>query len=146
LDVDVAFAGQTSSAVALGGSALLAGAALLCSALVAFRSLRRMSGLQEDRLIDYDIYQYSRNPQNVDWAMVLLGISVIGRPGGGLLLTALFCLIFRLHLPFEEELLHEVLGLDYDRYCAQTGRYFGLPREPAKTGHEEGDGHNDSNA
>jgi protein-S-isoprenylcysteine O-methyltransferase Ste14 len=134
-----------AAVAALGGTALLAGAALLCSALAAFRSLRRMSGLQEDRLIDYGIYRYSRNPQSVGWAMVLLGISIIGRSGARLLLTALSCLIFRLYLPFDEHHLHEVSRLEYERYCGRTGRYFGLPGKPAKTGHEEGGGHNDSN-
>ena len=114
-------------AVVVGSTTVLTGLAMSIAAVAAFRSVRRMSGLQEDSLVDNGIYRYSRNPQNVGWAMVLLGISIIGRSGMGLLLTALFWLLFRLYLPFEERHLHDVFSVEYERYSARTRRYLGFP-------------------
>lgn len=56
----------------------LLGALLFGLAVYQFRSLSRMSGQKEDDLITGGVYRYSRNPQNVGWLLLLLGVSLLG--------------------------------------------------------------------
>jgi protein-S-isoprenylcysteine O-methyltransferase Ste14 len=117
--------------LALGGGLTLCavGAVVHMSAAVAFRSLRRMSGLDTSRLVTEGIYSWSRNPQIVGWTLVLLGLALVLGSTMVLLLTAVFWLSFRLYLPLEEELLTRIFGDAYETYSKRTHRYFGPPGE-----------------
>jgi len=112
------------------------GAAVYVSAAAAFRSLKRMSGVETTRLVTEGIYRWSRNPQAVGWALVLVGLGLIRESAAVLLLAAVFWLSFRLYLPLEEELLRRIFGDAYETYLRRTHRYFGFPRSVAQKEHD----------
>lgn len=120
--------------LAYGGGFLLVvvGAALYLSAAAAFHSLERMSGLDTKRLVTEGIYRWSRNPQTVGWALVLVGLGLVRESAMVLILAIVFWLSFRLYLPLEEELLGRVFGDAYEMYVRRTHRYFGFPRGMAQ--------------
>ncbi len=117
-------------AAAIGGGALLgAGALLYGTARLQFRSFRLTWGLSTDRLVTDGVYAWSRNPQSVGWALVLLGAGLMGRSGSTLALAVLYwtsCLVW---VPLEEHALHDQLGKHYDDYRKRVPRYFGVPRD-----------------
>ncbi len=111
-----------------GASLVIVGAVLYLGGIGAFGSFKRKSGLDSSRLVTTGIYAWSRNPQNVGWALFLLGFGVAARSGVALLLAGLFWLAFRSYLPLEEEVLRQRFGSEYEKYCKRVRRYFG----PAK--------------
>ena len=104
---------------------MIVGAVLYLAGIGAFGSFKRMSGLDSSRLVTTGIYAWSRNPQNVGWALFLLGFGVAARSGVALLLAGLFWLAFRSYLPLEEEMLRQRFGSEYEKYCKRVRRYFG---------------------
>lgn len=104
---------------------LIAGLTLVLAGIFSFRSIRRMSGLDTNVLITAGVYRYSRNPQNVGWGLVLLGIALLGNSGLALLLAAMFWLMFRIYVPLEEKYLEEIFGESYREYTTSVSRYFG---------------------
>ncbi|MFQ6059217.1 MAG: methyltransferase family protein [Anaerolineae bacterium] len=119
--------GKTVS-VAIGGVFLFFGLALSVAGIITFRSFKRMSGLEANKLVTSGIYRWSRNPQNVGWGLVLLGIALIGRSAIALILVALFGLVLHVYLVLvEEEYLEQVFGEEYRRYRSRTSRYLGWP-------------------
>jgi len=116
------------------GAVLIGVGAVMCAAgVVSFHSFQRMSGMDTSRLVTGGIYAWSRNPQNVGWALALLGIAVWGRSGLALLLTVLFWAIFRIYVPVEEAFLESVFGDEYRAYRARSHRYFGPPRRSGES-------------
>ncbi len=117
--------------VSIAGGLLLMGLGgwIYLSAVSAFRSMRRLSGLDTTALITNGMYRYSRNPQTVGWMLVLLGAAVLSASGMVLLLGALFWISFRLYLPLEEALLERLHGRAYRAYRARTRRYLGVQRQ-----------------
>jgi protein-S-isoprenylcysteine O-methyltransferase Ste14 len=112
----------------VAGTLLLgAGALLFLGGIVSFGSFRRMSGLNTSRLVTTGAYRWSRNPQNVGWALFLAGIALVGRSGFALLMTAVFWATFRVYLSAEEEFLERTFGEAYRDYRASTHRYLGPP-------------------
>lgn len=119
-----------STSVALGLALLLLGLGFSIAGISAFRSFKRMSGLQRDRLVKTGVYQWSRNPQNVGWLLALLGVAIWGRSGIALLLVGLFGLILHFYIvKIEEEYLERTFGEDYRQYCSVTSCYFGPPKD-----------------
>lgn len=117
-------------AAAIGGGALLAAGALLYgTARLQFRSFRLTWGLSTDRLVTDGVYAWSRNPQSVGWALVLLGAGLMGRSGSTLALAMLYWISCLVWVPLEERALHDQLGKHYDDYRRRVPRYFGLPRD-----------------
>lgn len=108
-----------------------AGALLFVGGIVSFGSFRRMSGLNNSRLVTTGAYRWSRNPQNVGWALFLAGIALVGRSGLALLMAAVFWVTFRVYVSAEEAFLDRTFGKAYRDYCASTHRYLGPPRTPA---------------
>lgn len=107
------------------------GALLFVGGIVSFRSFRRMSGLDNSRLVTTGAYRWSRNPQNVGWALFLAGIALVGNSALALLLAAIFWATFRVYVPAEEEFLKRTFGEAYLEYRTSTHRYLGPPRRPA---------------
>lgn len=114
----------------VGAVLLAAGALLFVGGIVSFGSFRRMSGLDNSRLVTTGAYRWSRNPQNVGWALFLAGIAVVGRSGLALLMAVLFWGTFRVYVAAEEAFLERTFGEPYRDYCASAHRYLGSPRGP----------------
>jgi len=114
-------------AIPLGIVLTSVGLAIATAGIVHFRSIQRMSGLKADKLITKGIYAWSRNPQNLGWGLVLLGITVIGSSGFAILLLILFAMIIHAYIVFlEEPYLEKVYGETYRHYRSQTKRYVGF--------------------
>ena len=112
-----------------GGVFVAVGALLYGTARFAFRSFRLTWGLRTDRLVSDGAYAWSRNPQSVGWALLLLGAGFLGRSASALALGVLYwtsCLVW---VPQEERALHERLGKKYDDYRKRVPRWFGVPRD-----------------
>ena len=114
--------------MAVGGSIYL-------SAVVAFRSLKRLSGLDSTRLISVGIYRWSRNPQVVGWTLFLTGLALLSSSG-----MVLFWIGFRMYLPLEEQLLQRLYGEAYRLYRKRTPRYFGAPKKDDTLSQKNGKG------
>jgi protein-S-isoprenylcysteine O-methyltransferase Ste14 len=115
--------------VGVGIAMIAAGVALFLAAVVAFRSLERMSGVRNDHLITSGVYRFSRNPQNTGWGLMLLGMALAGRSGLAFALALPFWVFLHIYLLWiEEPYLRGVFGDSYRQYCATTPRYLGLPR------------------
>jgi protein-S-isoprenylcysteine O-methyltransferase Ste14 len=112
-------------AIVIGLLLVLAGMVIYVVGILHLRSIRRMSGLDTSRLVTTGIYQWSRNPQNVGWALVLIGIGLISRSGLAIIMALLFCGLFRLYIPIEEQYLESVYGDKYREYKMSSHRYFG---------------------
>ncbi|OHD68412.1 MAG: hypothetical protein A2W19_14455 [Spirochaetes bacterium RBG_16_49_21] len=120
--------------LALGGGIVLAGVGVVLnlSAAYAFRSLKRLSGLDNARLVTEGIYRWSRNPQLLGWTLVLVGLGLIRESAMLILLALFFWVSYRLCLPLEEVLLERLFGKEYETYRRHTHRYFGPPRKRRK--------------
>jgi protein-S-isoprenylcysteine O-methyltransferase Ste14 len=115
-----------------GGTLLLAvGGFLFLAGIISFRSFWRISGMDTSTLVTTGAYRWSRNPQNVGWALFLVGLALIGRSALALLLAALFWISFRAYVPAEEKFLEHLFGAEYRGYRARSHRYLGPPRKPA---------------
>jgi protein-S-isoprenylcysteine O-methyltransferase Ste14 len=117
-----------SLSVGGGSICLLIGAIVCFAAMASFRSLKRLSGMDSNRLITGGIYRWSRNPQTVGWTLFLTGIALFRSSTMVLLLAVLFWIGFRIYLPLEEQLLEQIFGDTYRTYRSQTHRYFGPPK------------------
>lgn len=116
-------------AIAAGGALAGIGAAIYLTARIQFRSYKLAWGLSSDRLVTNGIYRYSRNPQLVGWALILLGIATLNRSGAALLLATLFCVSCLIYVPVEERFLERRHGAGYRQYKRIVPRYLGLPRD-----------------
>lgn len=113
-------------ALVLGGVVAAIGALFALAGFWEFRSLQRMSGLSPDRLVTSGIYRLSRNPQNLGWGLLLLGIAIAGRSGLACLMSIAFWIAFRRYVSVEEKHLSWVFSDQWDGYVAETPRFFGL--------------------
>jgi len=116
--------------ISVGGGTLsiIIGMAIYFASVVAFGSMKRLSGLDARQLITSGIYRWSRNPQYVGWMLVLVSIALLRTSGMVLLLAALYWISFLIYLPLEEQLLERLYGIPYQQYRKTTHRYFGPPR------------------
>ena len=110
---------------------ILVGIGLFLGGIVSFNSLQRMNGRLNDQLVTDGIYRWSRNPQNVGWVLLLLGVSFVGKSGFAILLTALFWIRFMTYVREEEHQLEVQFGEAYRKYLQWSHRYFGPPRRGA---------------
>jgi steroid 5-alpha reductase family enzyme len=99
--------------------------------VLTFRSFAQHGGL-----VTQGIHRYSRNPGYVGWALVILGMALMGwSPTAGSILFAIYFLVtlvyFHWTVRLEEAFLVKKYGEPYRAYVQGTARYFGLPlREP----------------
>ena len=106
---------------------IVVGSLISIAGVIEFRSLKRMSGVSTEKLVTSGIYQWSRNPQNVGWGLVLIGIALTGRSGVALMLASLFWLVIHFYIVnVEEKFLQKIFGDQYESYCATTPRYLGF--------------------
>lgn len=107
---------------------LLAGLTVLAAGVWQLASFRRMSGMKTDKLVTTGIRRFSRNPQNLGWAVVALGVALLGQSGYALVLVLLFATIFHVYVHWEEALLERMFGDQYQTYRKRAPRYLCLPR------------------
>lgn len=113
----------------VGSTIVVIGIVLVGAGIRAFRSLSRMSGMDEDELVTTGVYRWSRNPQNTGWILILTGVSILGQSTLALVLVGLLILPIHVYLVFvEEPHLANVFGPKYQQYRSQTPRYLGLKR------------------
>ncbi|HET9161831.1 MAG TPA: methyltransferase [Solirubrobacterales bacterium] len=112
----------------LGVSSDAIGVALVLWGLASMASFRRMSGTRPDRLIQGGAFRFSRNPQNVGVALMLVGVSFLLDSGLALVAALGFWAVFYAYLGYEESHLAKVFGVEYERYRRHTPRFFGVPR------------------
>lgn len=110
----------------------LGGAVLLVLGTIHLGDIHFMVGLETGDLVTAGVFRWSRHPQNVGWALILLGIGLVSRSWMALLLALVFWGIFAAYVPLEEGYLEEIYGEEYRRYKERTWRYFGPPKKPAE--------------
>lgn len=91
-------------------------------------SLTRMSGRRADQLITSGVYRFTRHPQLVGWASVLLGGALWGRSWLALLLVGVYLAGISVLIPVEERKLIELYGQEYRDYRKRTARIFSWPK------------------
>lgn len=102
------------------------GAAVFAAGAVAFRSLRRMSGLETNVLVSSGVYRWCQNPQSLGWGLILVGVAVFGQSGLALTLVVMFGGVFHIYLVVvEEPYLEQMFGDAYLKYRLNTPRYAG---------------------
>jgi len=119
----------SAAAAPVGVALIVAGLVLVVAGLASMASLRRMSGMQPDRLIISGAFRFSRNPQNVGLGITLTGAAILGDSGLALLAAAGFWGIFYAYVGYEEEHLGRVFGSEYERYRLRTSRFLGWPEK-----------------
>jgi len=112
----------------LGWILIVAGSTFYLWALLSIKSLSRMSGLKTDRLITTGAFAYSRNPQNMSWFLVLIGISLVGQSVFALLMTMVLVVGFRLDLIIEERHLERIYTEKWKKYAKDVPRWLKLLR------------------
>lgn len=124
----------------------LLGGTLLVLGTIHLGDINFMAGLETGDLVTTGVFRWSRHPQNVGWALILLGIGLVSRSWMALLLALVFWGIFAAYVPLEEGYLEEIYGEEYRRYKERTWRYFGPPgkkpprKELTLPENESGDG------
>ncbi len=107
---------------------------LTLAGIFEFHSLRKVSGMEVSKLITTGIYRWSRNPQFLGLYFSLLGISLLGRSGFTLLLTAIAIIYCHYYIvKMEEPYLERIFGEDYIVYKLRTPRYIGIPKSKENT-------------
>ena len=81
---------------------------------------------ERTRLATAGIYRYIRNPCVLGLDLVVMGTFLIAPSLLAMLAVVLNFVGFHLKVQAEEEYLLQTHGVEYEAYCAQTGRY--LPR------------------
>ncbi len=76
-------------------------------------------------LITQGIYQYTRNPMYLGFAVALAGFCILaGASTMSLLLTASFIVITdRWYIAYEEKMMRKKFGSDYETYCQSVRRW-----------------------
>ena len=123
------FAMPAPAAIGVGAIMVAVGAALWGAARLQFRSFRLTWGLRADRLVTDGIYNWSRNPQSMGWALVLAGAGLMGRSGSTLVLATFYWVSCLVWVPLEERLLQHRFGQAYDEYRRRVPRYLGVLRD-----------------
>ena len=117
-----------SLAGVIGLVLIVPGLSLYGAGAVAMHSLARMSGRRADQLITSGAYRFSRHPQLVGWALVLLGVALWGRSWLALLLPGLYLVGIAWLMPAEERKLIDLYGQVYRDYQRRTPRFLGWPK------------------
>lgn len=84
-------------------------------------------GQQVTGLRQSGLYRYSRNPQIVAYGLVVIGYALLWPSWSGMVWVSVYVAIAHLMVRTEEEHLRRAYGAAYERYCAKTPRYLGLP-------------------
>jgi protein-S-isoprenylcysteine O-methyltransferase Ste14 len=111
---------QVQWAIAL--VSIVAGMAIAFGTMAWF-GIRRAFGLQVTTLMQTGPYRFSRNPQIVGGALMVLGIALLWPHWYAVMWAVLYFWIGHLMVLTEEEHLAQVFGEEYKAYCAKVPRY-----------------------
>lgn len=115
---DVARLGVPSGPALVIGSAIgAAGLVLFVAAVVALVRRGGFDGLGATELVTDGVFGLSRHPQNLGWALILLGFAVGSRSLIAIALVALFAVFVHRYARLEERHLADRFG---DRYTAYS--------------------------
>lgn len=89
--------------------------------------MRQSVGGEVTGLRESGFYRYTRNPQIVAYALVVIGYALLWPSWLGLLWVGVYAAIAHIMVRTEEEHLRKAYGEAYESYCARTPRYVGLP-------------------
>ena len=106
--------------LAIGVSLLLAGAALIVTAVRALGARDRILGVTFDRVVSTGPFARSRHPLYVGWAAMLIGAGLAGRSALALALAGVMTVALVLLARAEERLMMEHLVDDYAAYRTRT--------------------------
>ena len=87
------------------------------------KTFRATWGLTFDRLVTTGPYSVSRNPQIVGAIAFLLGVAILGRSSGALVVATLYALIAVLWIRLEEGALDRQYGPAYREYRRRVRRF-----------------------
>lgn len=78
------------------------------------------------KLVTQGIYQYTRNPMYLGFAIAMLGFAILnGGTLSSLVLTLIFILVTdRWYIQYEEQMMRIKFGQDYEIYCSNVRRWF----------------------
>lgn len=97
---------------------------------MAWLGLPRSCGQEPRKLEMSGPYRVTRNPQFMGGLLLIIGYIVLWPSWYTLGWLAIFTVMMHMMVLTEEEHLHRIHGVDYERYCKRVPRYLGLPRRP----------------
>lgn len=87
---------------------------------------------EDQELVVGGIYKSVRHPMYASiWALFLLQPLFVHNWIAGFSGTVTFALMYFIRVPYEEEMMRELFGSDYDLYCEQSGRLWPRLRSDA---------------
>lgn len=110
-------------ATALGLVVVVVGSCLYVVSRVKVRTFRATWGLAFDRLVTTGPYGMSRNPQIVGAIAFLLGVAMLGRSNGALVVAVLYAGVAVMWIRLEERVLERQYGPAYREYRRRVRRF-----------------------
>ncbi|MFP5364914.1 MAG: methyltransferase family protein [Thermoleophilia bacterium] len=108
------------AALVAGGVLIAVGCVIFVAGTLTLVRHGDFEGVRTRRLVTVGPYRFSRHPQNLGWAIVLLGVAVAGRSLGALALVGLFAIFIDRYVRLEEYQLKQDFGAAYDDYRERT--------------------------
>jgi protein-S-isoprenylcysteine O-methyltransferase Ste14 len=108
------------------GFTLLIVGLLAVLGIMAYLGFKTTVGDQPQQLRQTGPYAWSRNPQLITYSVVMLGFAILYPSWQAAAWMALYAVIAHIMVLTEEEHLEKVFGAEYQKYCHQVPRYFGL--------------------
>lgn len=103
----------------------LIGIVIMLLGMNEFKSLKRMSGLDNSFLVKSGIYKKTRNPQYLGWYIFLIGVSLIVSSILAFIYVIIFIIITHTRIiRLEEPYLLNIFGKEYEEYKKTVPRYF----------------------
>jgi protein-S-isoprenylcysteine O-methyltransferase Ste14 len=79
---------------------------------------------QPDMLVTHGPFRYSRNPMYLGLSVMLVGAWMLLGALSPLLGVPIFVVVAdRWYIPFEERMLQQKFGAEFDAYCSRTRRW-----------------------
>jgi len=104
---------ETAIALVIGILMLGLGIILVLAGILEFRSLHKISGMNDSKLITTGVYSWSKNPQFLGFYLALLGTSILGKSGYALLLTVIAVIYCHYYIvEIEEPHLEHILDFE----------------------------------
>lgn len=121
------------TAKVVGTVCLVSGTAVLIMALSSFkRASTTVDPINPENaavLVTAGIYQFTRNPMYLAFALQLTGLAIYSNNILALMMPALFVFTLnKLQILPEEQVLRQKFGDQYERYCRRTGRWLTFRR------------------